>query len=77
MILADEPTGNLDSVAGRQIMELLRDLNEETRVTIVVVTHDPVWASICDRAVRIVDGEVVEDLSLQDSGGADPGGTVH
>ncbi|MEE8312363.1 MAG: ABC transporter ATP-binding protein [Candidatus Binatia bacterium] len=77
VILADEPTGNLDSVAGRQIMELLRDLNEETRVTIVVVTHDPVWASICDRAVRIVDGEVVEDLSLQDSGGADPGGTLH
>jgi putative ABC transport system ATP-binding protein len=77
VILADEPTGNLDSVAGRQVMELLRDLNEETRVTIVVVTHDPVWASICDRAVRIVDGEVVEDLSLQDSGGADPGDTLH
>jgi len=77
VILADEPTGNLDSVAGRQIMELLRDLNEDTRVTVVVVTHDPVWASICDRAVRIVDGEVVEDLSLQDSGGADPGGTLH
>ncbi len=77
VILADEPTGNLDSIAGRQIMDLLRDLNEDTRVTILVVTHDPVWASVCDRAVRIVDGVLVEDLSLRDSGTTDPSGTVH
>jgi putative ABC transport system ATP-binding protein len=77
VILADEPTGNLDSTAGRQVMDLLRDLNDETRVTIVIVTHDPVWASTCDRAVRIVDGEIVEDLSFREPSGTDPPDTVH
>lgn len=66
VILADEPTGNLDSIAGRQIMNLLRDVNEITGVTILVVTHDPVWASLCDRVVRLVDGRVTEDIDLED-----------
>jgi len=64
VVLADEPTGNLDSVSGRQIIELLRDLNEETGVTTVVVTHDPVWGSFCDRIVRLSDGSVTEDIAL-------------
>ncbi len=64
VVLADEPTGNLDSVAGRQIIELLRELNEATGVTMVVVTHDPVWGSFCDRIVRLSDGRVAEDLAL-------------
>jgi len=64
VVLADEPTGNLDSVAGRQIIELLRDLNEATGVTMLVVTHDPVWGSFCDRIVRLNDGIVSEDISL-------------
>jgi putative ABC transport system ATP-binding protein len=64
VILADEPTGNLDSVAGRKIIELLRDLNESTGVTMMVVTHDPVWGSFCDRIVRLNDGRVSEDISL-------------
>lgn len=64
LVLADEPTGNLDSVAGRQIIELLRDLNESTGVTMLVVTHDPVWGSFCDRIVRMSDGRVSEDISL-------------
>jgi len=74
LVLADEPTGNLDTVAGRQIMELLRDANEKTGVTTVVVTHDPVWASVCDRVVRLVDGEIVEDLDLgrEDDDGDEP-----
>ena len=58
------PRPNLDSVAGRQIIELLRDLNESTGVTMVVVTHDPVWGSFCDRIVRLSDGRVSEDISL-------------
>ena len=65
VVLADEPTGNLDSVSGRQIIELLRDLNENTGVTMVVVTHDPVWGSFCDRIVRLSDGCVAEDISLE------------
>jgi putative ABC transport system ATP-binding protein len=64
LLLADEPTGNLDSVAGRQIIELLRDLNEKTGITMVVVTHDPVWGSFCDRIVRLSDGRVTEDINL-------------
>jgi putative ABC transport system ATP-binding protein len=58
VLLADEPTGNLDSNAGRQIMDLLREVNASTGVTIVVVTHDATWASLCDRIVRIVDGRI-------------------
>jgi len=64
VLLADEPTGNLDSVAGRQIIELLRDLNDDTGVTTIVVTHDPVWGSFCDRIVRLSDGRVSEDIRL-------------
>lgn len=64
LVLADEPTGNLDSVAGRQIIEILRDLNEKTGITMVVVTHDPVWGSFCDRIVRLSDGRVTEDINL-------------
>jgi putative ABC transport system ATP-binding protein len=70
VVLADEPTGNLDSVAGRQIIELLRDLNEETGVTMLVVTHDPVWGAFCDRIVRLSDGRVAEDIPLSAENGA-------
>jgi len=64
VVLADEPTGNLDSVAGRQIIELLRDLNDSTGVTMLIVTHDPVWGSFCDRIVRLNDGRICEDIFL-------------
>jgi len=58
VVLADEPTGNLDSTTGRQIMDLLRDVNTTTGVTVVVVTHDAAWAGLCDRTVRLVDGGI-------------------
>jgi len=64
VVLADEPTGNLDSIASRQIIELLRGLNEDIGVTTLVVTHDPVWGSFCDRIVRVSDGKVTEDIAL-------------
>lgn len=64
VILADEPTGNLDTTSGRQIMDLLQDINEETGVTMLIVTHDPVWGASCDRILRLVDGRIDEDVAL-------------
>jgi len=74
LVLADEPTGNLDSAAGRQIISLLRDINDSTGVTMLVVTHDPVWAANCDRVIRLVDGLVSEDTYLKprDNGDSKP-----
>jgi len=60
IILADEPTGNLDSKTGEEIMELFGRLNSEG-LTIVMVTHDPQKASHAKRVIRLKDGEVVED----------------
>jgi putative ABC transport system ATP-binding protein len=59
LVLADEPTGNLDSVTGRGIMELLRELNGERGLTLLVVSHDPEVAAFADRVVRLRDGQVV------------------
>jgi ABC-type lipoprotein export system ATPase subunit/ABC-type lipoprotein release transport system permease subunit len=58
LILADEPTGNLDSVTGQTIMNLLRELNKEQGITLVVVTHDQDVASFADRIVRLHDGKI-------------------
>jgi len=66
LLLADEPTGNLDSETSREIMDLLLQLRDEREMTIVVATHDPVIATRCERIVRLLDGAVVEDLSLRD-----------
>lgn len=58
LILADEPTGNLDSVHGQEVMELLRSLNQEG-TTIVMVTHSPAHADYAHRTVNLFDGHVV------------------
>jgi lipoprotein-releasing system ATP-binding protein len=58
LLLADEPTGNLDQETGASILELLRNLNEEHRLTIVMVTHDESIASQCDALVRLKGGRV-------------------
>jgi putative ABC transport system ATP-binding protein len=60
ILLADEPTGNLDSSNGEAVMDLLRELHSGG-ATICMVTHDPRYASYADRAVRLFDGRVVED----------------
>ena len=61
MVLADEPTGNLDSKSGAEIMALLRELHAEG-LTIVLVTHEPSIAAEADRTIRVHDGQIVEDV---------------
>lgn len=60
IIMADEPTGNLDTRSGEEVMKILRELNEEGR-TIVLITHDNDIARQATRAIRIIDGKVVSD----------------
>jgi len=60
LILADEPTGNLDSVHGQEVMELLRSLNREG-TTIVMVTHSPAHADYAHRTVNLFDGHIITD----------------
>ena len=61
LLLADEPTGNLDTARGEEILGLLRAIHEGRGTTIVMVTHDPHAAAACERVVRFRDGKVVED----------------
>jgi putative ABC transport system ATP-binding protein len=60
ILLADEPTGNLDSKTGEQIMELLTHLNKERGITLLLVTHDLKIADYADRMLRMLDGQVAE-----------------
>ena len=60
LLLADEPTGNLDSSSGDQVMALLRALADERGRTIVMVTHDPADAAVADRIVRLADGRILQ-----------------
>jgi ABC-type lipoprotein export system ATPase subunit len=61
IILADEPTGNLDSKSTDEIMDLLRDLNREQGTTFIVVTHNPIVARAADRIVTLRDGHILRD----------------
>jgi putative ABC transport system ATP-binding protein len=60
VVFGDEPTGNLDSVSSREVLELMRRAVDELGQTIVMVTHDPAAASIADRVVFLADGKVVD-----------------
>jgi len=62
MIFADEPTGNLDSTTGAEILAFMRHAVRELSQTIVMVTHDPVAASYADRVVFLADGRITNDL---------------
>ena len=58
LLLADEPTGNLDSATGHQVVELLLDINRTRKTTLVIVTHDPELASVADLSIALRDGRV-------------------
>lgn len=65
MLLADEPTGNLDSESAQDIMALLTQLNEDSGTTVVIITHDPSISARCRRRVVIHDGRLTEDTASQ------------
>ncbi len=60
LVLADEPTANLDSTTGEKVMELMKELNEEFCVAFLVVTHDPLVVDYADRKIEILDGKLKE-----------------
>lgn len=61
LLLADEPTGNLDSAAGAAILDLVTELHSESGMTVLIATHDPAVAARCDRIIQLRDGRVVVD----------------
>jgi lipoprotein-releasing system ATP-binding protein len=61
LVLADEPTGNLDTKAADQVFELFRRVHQERNMAFLIVTHDPRLAARCDRILKIVDGKLVSD----------------
>ena len=61
IVLADEPTGDVDTRTGDEILELMHDLNKNMGVTFIVITHDPIIAEHCDRLIRIIDGQIATD----------------
>ncbi len=66
IILADEPTGNLDTTSGTEILQILQRLNREHGITIICVTHDPWIARHCQRVIRLADGNMVGDEELSE-----------
>ena len=67
LVLADEPTGNLDGETGRQVIALLFDLARRHGTTLILITHDGALAERCDRIVRLTDGLIVEDRATAPS----------
>lgn len=66
LILADEPTGNLDSVSGKDVMDLLVSLNREQRTTLLIVTHDRHLARLAERILTMRDGRIIDEHRVQD-----------
>jgi putative ABC transport system ATP-binding protein len=62
ILLADEPTGNLDSETGKEILSLIHDLHDRLGSTILIVTHDPAVAEACERTIHIRDGRIHQDV---------------
>lgn len=71
LLLADEPTGNLDSVNATEILQLLIKLRSERAMTIILASHDPQIAAQCERLIRLRDGAVIDDIELSGGSPAD------
>ena len=63
ILLADEPTGNLDSTTSVEVMNMFRELNRKQGITVIIVTHDPKTAAFTDRAINMSDGLIMEGVS--------------
>jgi len=70
IVLADEPTANLDSKTGGQIIELMKKINRELDTTFIFSTHDPKIVGIADHVIRLIDGDVVENVRASEKAGA-------
>jgi putative ABC transport system ATP-binding protein len=62
ILLADEPTGNLDTSTGQEILALIRDLHARLKSTVLIVTHDMSVAESCERTIALRDGHIVQDV---------------
>ena len=71
LLLADEPTGNLDSRTATDVLDLLARLHRESQMTVIIATHDPQIAARCDRMIRLRDGAVIDDIEITDGYPAD------
>ena len=63
LVLADEPTGNLDTHSADEVFKLLREVNCRLQTTFLIVTHDPRLARRCDRIIELIDGQVLSDTA--------------
>jgi putative ABC transport system ATP-binding protein len=70
LLLADEPTGNLDTATGAAIVDLMFELRRKRDATLLLITHDPDLAARCDRTVRMHDGRIMHDAPVQRAAGA-------
>jgi len=61
ILFADEPTGNLDTKSGKEIISIFKKLNEQMKVTVVLVTHDPFIAQQANRIIKLLDGSIIQD----------------
>jgi putative ABC transport system ATP-binding protein len=68
ILLADEPTGNLDTATGHQVIELLLGINKTRKTTLVLVTHDPELAAVADVTISLRDGRVVRNTTHEAAG---------
>jgi putative ABC transport system ATP-binding protein len=65
ILIADEPTGELDTTHGMEIIKLLRDLNKELNQTILMVTHDPMVGALAERLLKMRDGKIIESVNIK------------
>lgn len=77
IILADEPTGNLDSQTGDVIMDMLKKLNVEQKTTIIIVTHEPYIAAKTGRIIELIDGNIKSDKAVDQKNGSKPENVSH